>query len=62
MEPREHVANVLLAGLKAMCESMGLDMRDPIWEMKLDHAMRQVEFVFVIPVTYKSIREAKLDG
>ncbi len=61
MEPREHVANVLLTGLKAMCESMGLAVRDPEWNMELDHAMREVEFVFIIPVTYESIREAKLN-
>lgn len=62
MLPRFHTANVLLAAIKAMCLSMGLDVHDPKWEMSLDHAMREVEFVFVIPVTDKSIREANIDG
>lgn len=62
MEPREQVANILFDVLKKKCAEMGLEVRDPKWEMELDHALREVEFVFVIPVSYKSIREANIDG
>lgn len=62
MEPREQAGNILLDVLKAKCADAGLDVRDPKFTMELDHAMREVEFVFVIPVSYESIREANLNG